>query len=218
MSKTVVFYVAHVDDEILGAGGLIPQILEQGHDIHIVYGTNGYIPQRDIDTRPYAEEAATVLGIDTDNIHFLGFNSGRFDEPSIREFNDRFYTLGLEPDLIFTHDQDDFHPDHHVINKSAKVVGRSIDREVRLATMEILSSSEYDQPAFDPNYYVDISGQIEPKIEAMGCVRSELNEWPHPRSEQGIRVKAKQRGMEVGHDLAEAFRIVRWFDWDEPLY
>lgn len=217
MSKTVVAYVAHVDDEILGAGGLLPRAVEAGHDVHVVYGTNGYIPQRDVDTVPFAEEAASVLGIPNDNLHFLGFNSGSFDEDSVREFNDRFYDLSLQPDLLLTHDPDDFHPDHARIYRSARTVGRSIDRQVRIATMEILSSSEYGDPPFAPNYYVDVSETIGRKVEAMCSVESELRNWPHPRSVEGIEVKAKHRGMEVGLECAEAFHLRRWFEWDEPL-
>jgi hypothetical protein len=65
--------------------------------------------------------------------------------------------------------------------------------------------------------YVRVSDTIDRKIEAMAEIDTELEDWPHPRSERGIRVKAQQRGMEVGMDHAEAFRVVRWFDWTEPL-
>ncbi len=218
MSRTVVAYVAHVDDEILGAGGLLARAADAGHEIHVVYGTTGYISQRDVDTQAFAKEAASILGIDPDNLHHLGFESGRFDDPSIWEFNDRFYDLELEPDLLLTHDPDDFHPDHAKIHQSARTVGRSIDRQVRLATMEILSSSEYGDPPFAPNYFVDISTSIDRKVEAMAAVESELRDWPHPRSRNGIEVKAQQRGMEVGLEYAEAYRVHRWFEWDEPLF
>lgn len=104
-----------------------------------------------------------------------------------------------------------------MVFESAMVVGRSIDRQIGIMTCEVLSSAEWNDVSYEPNFYVDISDTLEKKVEAMHEIDTEIEEWPHPRSEKGIRVKAQQRGMEVGLNYAEAFRIVRWFDWDEPL-
>jgi LmbE family N-acetylglucosaminyl deacetylase len=97
------------------------------------------------------------------------------------------------------------------------VVGRSIEKPVGIATLEVLSSSEWGPEPFAPNFYTDVSETIDQKVEAMRKIESEVEEWPHPRSVEGIRTKARQRGMEVGYDHAEAFNIVRWFDFGESL-
>lgn len=214
----VVLYLSHVDDDILGAGGLIPQMAEAGHEVHVVYVTDGLLhPPKDVDNRPKAKRAAKILGLDTDNIYFLGFQNQRFDDNALIDLNKKFEDLNLEPDLIITNEKTDVNQDHRMVFESAMVVGRSINRQVGIIACEILSSSEWNDVSFSPNFYVDIGDTIDAKIEAMHEIDTELEEWPHPRSERGIRTKARQRGMEVGVDYAEAYRIIRWFDFDEPL-
>lgn len=214
----IVIYVSHVDDDVLGAGGLVPQMVEVGHDIHVVYVTDGLLhPPKDIDNRPKARRAAEILGIPEGNVHFLGFQNQRFDDHALIDLNKGFEELALEPDLIITNERTDVNQDHRMVFESAMIVGRSIDRQIGIMTCEILSSSEWNDRPFSPNFYVDISDTIDQKIDAMREIETEFEEWPHPRSAEGIRTKARQRGMEVGVDSAEAFRIVRWFDFDEPL-
>lgn len=214
----VAIYVSHVDDDILGAGGLVPQMVECGHEVHVVYLTDGLLhPPKDVDNRPKAKRAAEILGLDRENVHFLGFPNQRFDDDALIDLNKQFEELDLAPDLIVTNAKTDVNQDHRMAFESAMIVGRSIDRQVGIMTCEVQGSSEWNDEPFDPNFYVDISGTLDAKIDAMLEIDTELEEWPHPRSERGMRVKARQRGMEVGLDYAEAFRIVRWFDWDEPL-
>lgn len=214
----VVLYLSHVDDDILGAGGLIPKMNAAGHEVYVVYVTDGLLhPPKDIDNRPKAKHAGEKLGLKTENIFFLGFQNQRFDEHALIDINKKFEELSLEPDVIITNEKTDVNQDHRTVFESAMIVGRSIDRQIGIMTCEILSSSEWNDVSFTPNFYVDISDTLEAKIDAMQEIDTEIEEWPHPRSEQGIRTKARQRGMEVGTDYAEAFRIVRWFDFEEPL-
>ena len=43
----------------------------------------------------------------------------------------------------------------------------------------------------------------------MNCYVSELCEFPHPRSLQGMDALSKTRGMTVGMQRAEAFMLIR---------
>lgn len=214
----IVIYVSHVDDEILGAGGLIAQMVEAEHDVHVVYATDASSPRTSgFDKRPQAEAATEVLGLSPNSLHFLGITEMEFDDVPLIELNRRFDALDLEPDIVITNSKHDVNQDHNQVFESARVIGRSIDRQIGILTCEIISSAEWGDVPFDPSFYVDISETVEQKVEAMCEVDTELREWPHPRSPKGIRTKAQQRGMEVGYEYAEAYRVVRWFDFDEPL-
>jgi LmbE family N-acetylglucosaminyl deacetylase len=216
----VVIYVCHVDDGILGCGGTIPQMIEAGHEVNVVYITKDYNYHPDKnnnDNRAEATNGLGVLDVPEENIHFLEFPTMKLDTTPIIDVNIAFEELGLEPDVILTLDPNDVNQDHWTAHRSAMIVGRSIDRQIGIATMEVLSSSEWGEGEFEPNFYVDISETIDQKVEAMSHIESEFEEWPHPRSAKGIRTKAQQRGMEVGLDYAEGLRLVRWFDFDEDL-
>lgn len=80
----------HIDDEILGSGGLIQQALKNNADIKVVYVTNGddnlasvipkdkiYNPNDFIDLGKKrmleAQNATTILGLNFQNLIFLGY-------------------------------------------------------------------------------------------------------------------------------------------------
>jgi len=215
----IVIYICHVDDGVLGCGGTVPKLRAAGHEVDVVYITKdyNYHPDKNYDNREEAQDALGVLGVPPENIHFLDFPTMKLDTTATIDINIAFEELGLKPDIILTLDPDDVNQDHWSAYESAMVVGRSIDRQIGIATMEVLSSSEWGEGAFEPNFYTDVSGTIDDKITALQQIESEFESWPHPRSEKGIRTKAQQRGMEVGLNYAEAFRLVRWFEFDEPL-
>ena len=79
---------------------------------------------------------------------------------------------------------------------------------------ETLSSTEWNfdysvQPAFSPNVYVDITEYYEKKEAAMKCYVSELCQYPHPRSLEGMDVLSRTRGIAAGMKRAEAFMLIR---------
>ena len=72
------------------------------------------------------------------------------------------------------------------------------------------SSTEWAFPrTFVPDTWVDISGVLDRKIDAMACYESEMRDYPHPRSAQALRNKAHAWGNQCCLDAAEVFMTVR---------
>jgi len=65
------------------------------------------------------------------------------------------------------------------------------------------------EAAFVPNCYVDIGSYCERKIDALGCYKTEMREFPHPRSVESVRLLIQRRGVESGFPAAEAFLLLR---------
>ena len=64
--------------------------------------------------------------------------------------------------------------------------------------------------SFSPNVFQQVNqDQLECKVKAMQMYRSELRDYPHPRSLDGIRISAQNWGMKSGVQFAEAFQILR---------
>jgi LmbE family N-acetylglucosaminyl deacetylase len=83
----------------------------------------------------------------------------------------------------------------------------------RLLSYEVASSTEWQPagsaPAFQPNWFVDISDQWERKREALVAYSSEMRDWPHARSLEAVEHLARWRGAQVGVQAAEAFCLLR---------
>ncbi len=207
----VVAYLAHADDEVLGCGGLLAKLSAQGHRVSVVLATDGMVKRDDTsDNAAAAPHAAKILGVK--DLFFLGFPDQRFDQFPLIEFNLAFDNLGLEPDLLITHSDHDVNYDHTIVSRSASVIGRPLQKKTKLIVCETLSSTEWGSRPFAASLYVDISEFLSKKIEAMRVYEKELRPYPHPRSLEGIEIKAKQRGLEVGCAAAEAYQVVRWFE------
>ena len=60
-----------------------------------------------------------------------------------------------------------------------------------------------------PNVYEEVSTEFNFKIKAFKMYKSEIKNFPHPRSLQSIESLAVQRGVESNKKKAEAFRLIR---------
>lgn len=201
--------VAHADDETLGAGGLIRCLVKDDWLVNVVVLSDGRITVREEiqDNRSDAAAACAVLGVEQPR--FLGFPDQHFDGLPVADLANAVAGLGLDPDLIVTHVETDLNRDHRIACEIAKIVGRPKRKPVCLVGCEVPNTSFWGGAPFPSNYYVDISEEIDTKIEAFSCYRNELQEYPHPWSKEGLKLLAQYHGMQAGFAYAEAFKIIR---------
>jgi len=77
-------------------------------------------------------------------------------------------------------------------------------------SFEIPSSTEWSYPlSFSPNVFYNISETMNIKLKALEEYKSEVKEYPHPRSLEAVELTAKNWGIKVGVNYAEAFKCVR---------
>ena len=78
---------------------------------------------------------------------------------------------------------------------------------------EIASSTEWQEPMkhnqFTPNWFVGIGKYWNIKKQALEIYRTEMREWPHPRSISAIEKLNGWRGAQTGQEMAEAFSLTR---------
>jgi N-acetylglucosamine malate deacetylase 1 len=209
MMKAMIL-VAHADDETLGAGGLIQKLVGLHWEISVVILSDGKITVRGSvqDNRDDAATACRRLGLEKPPV-FLDFPDQKFDAVPIADLAGAVMTLGLEPDLIVTHVDTDLNLDHRLTCDVAKIVGRPKRKPVAIIGCEIPGTSFWNGQIFPANYFVDISNEIERKIETFAAYRNELQLYPHPWSKEGLRLLAQYHGMQCGCPYAEAFHIIR---------
>ena len=62
------------------------------------------------------------------------------------------------------------------------------------------------------NYYLT-KKDVDQKVKAMEKYTTEQQDFPHPRSSEGIYTLAKFRGMQMNSEYAEAFCLIREFSF-----
>ncbi len=215
---TVLVVAAHMDDEALGCGGAIARHAANGDEVHACYmtdsSTSQYVGDDSKLSAKYeqAKEVADILGLS--QLHHLDFPDMRLDSVPIPDLASGVaeVTRAIAPEIVYTHHPGDRNKDHSLTYEATLVAARPYPGQTirRVLTYEVLSSTEWGEQhlPFIPNCFVEIGDWIEAKIRAMGCYVDELRDPPHPRSLEGIRIHARDRGMSAGLEYAEAFCIV----------
>ncbi|CAN5369088.1 PIG-L family deacetylase [soil metagenome] len=221
----VLVVVAHPDDEVLGCGGSIARWVAAGRPVHVLILADGEASrgdpkgpstERSILTRQDAARRANqILGVGS--VNFAGLPDNRLDQESMLEIArivERAVNA-VRPETIVTHFHGDLNVDHRVAQQAVAVAARpqpnSRVRDVLL--FETLSSTEWQiagqASTFLPTWFVDISGHLDTKLRAMEAYRTELRDFPHPRSLQAIAALAQLRGATAGVPAAEGFVLGR---------
>jgi LmbE family N-acetylglucosaminyl deacetylase len=215
---------AHPDDEVLGCGGTLARAAREGHVVSIVIVGEGvtsrHARREDADPlalqslRRSAEAAADVLG--AKEVVLLGLPDNRFDGLPLLEIVHPLEELmaRFRPELIYTHSGSDLNIDHAIVNRAVVTATRplpgSLVREV--LAFEIASSTEWgfheQANRFHPRIFVDVSGTLETKLDALRCYAGEMRPFPHPRSREALMALAQWRGSTAGLPAAEAFELI----------
>ena len=215
----VLFVSAHMDDEVLGAGGTIARHSANGDSVTVCVVCKRAYDHRFDDALIQEEKnacarAARILGYE--DLRFLDLRDELLDERLIDVIIPlEAQVMELKPSVVYTHHRGDSNQDHRAVFQASMIACRplSAHKIQRLLSYEVPSSTDIAPPfpeyAFQPNFYVNIESFLDKKILAMKQYERELRDFPHPRSTQGIEVTARKRGMEIGLNAAEAFTIIR---------
>lgn len=215
----VLVVAAHPDDEVMGAGGTIAKHVRQKDHVYLCIVTKAYTPDwsEEIikEKRKEVVRASHILGVR--KTYFCDLPTVMLDTLPQKELNKKVSEVVNEvrPDIVYTTHRGDINSDHRLVFEATMVAVRPACKNLisRVLSYELLSSTDWAPPfperAFMPNVYVDISKTLETKIKAMSVYKTELREYPHPRSIEAIAIQAKRRGMDIQVKAAEAFMLMR---------
>lgn len=225
MSDRVLVVAAHPDDEVLGVGGTVAIRASKGDDVFALILGEGQTSRwehrkdtpQDVLENLHKDTLASAEIIGFKDVFFEKFPDNRFDDAMLLDITKVVERVVDEivPQVIYTHHGGDLNVDHRLTHQAVltatRPIGRNAVRDVY--TFETLSSTEWnmsnESQAFIPNVFVDISTTINRKCRAMEYYKTELCDFPHPRSIEGILALSRYRGSAAGMEYAEAFRLVR---------
>ena len=216
MNKILVV-VAHPDDEVLGCGATIAKHTKNGDKVQVVFVADGS-SSRESQEGERNLPAIEVMGIlGCEQPIFLDFLDNQLDTISLLEVVKEIEKIinDFQPNIVYTHHFGDLNIDHQITHKSVITACRPQPNFCvkEIYSFETLSATHWQSSsmagAFNPNYFVDVSGFIKQKIKALQCYDNEMRDHPHARSYETVKSLSNFRGSAVGVHDAEAFIVER---------
>ena len=212
---------AHPDDIELACSGTLAKCVKRGDTVivcHVSSGNLGHVvitpDELQIIRANEAKSAGNLAGIE---VIWGGFHDLDIYDNN-KEARDKIVDIikYANPDFIITHSPEDYMPDH-------TAVSRLVFDASFTATLPNYKT-KYNKPAklvpiyymdticgvnFNPTEYVDISEEINLKLEMLECHKSQL-EWMREHDNidfaDMVRTCSKYRGYQCGVEYAEGFR------------
>lgn len=221
MNKTVVVFAPHQDDECIGCGGFIADLVMQGAHVIVAFGTiiaeNSQYRKYHTQTKEYIEYtgadrlretmgAKNALGYHSIEILYPSDNHHRLDFMPLAELLKAMEAVvkKYNPSVILFPAKSS-NQDHEAMNRACHSLIRP----------QFFTGSAYEyevqgETDFKPDTYFMLSKYcLESKLKAFDAYKTQHSGDMHPISHVGIQNKLRHRGYECGMEYAEAYKTVR---------
>lgn len=209
----------HPDDEILGCGGTLLRRKAEGAELGWLIVTSMSVQsgwERAVVERRDAEIARVTQAVGFSRVFKLGLPPAQLDRVPMSDLVAAVSAVFEEfkPEEVYLPHREDVHTDHRIVFDAAAACSKwfRYPSVRRVLTYETLSETEFGLSSggtFSPNFFVDVSGYLDRKLDIMAIYESEVGEFPFPRSLEAIRALAALRGAASGFRAAEAFQLLR---------
>jgi len=199
--SNILVLAPHPGDDVLGCGGTIILHRQYGHDVNILYLTNGEkgVPGTNQNKafeirKQEAIRASQFLQVDEKNLHFLHLPDGDLINHSGSNYEFRHILEKVNPDVIYLPSFVEKHRDLYATNVLLK---NNLIQSCQIGAYEIWTPHT-------PNRLVNITPVMEEKRAAMREHDSQLHELDY--LEASIGLNRYRAGMySVAIQYAEAF-------------
>ncbi len=226
----------HLDDEVLGCGGLIKRVKDAGGKVYVLFltvgDTNDYreegasAPIRSVSTgkerMKEIEDVAKFLKYDDYRIAFSGNKYHlRLDmTPQLelmKELENGPLSLNkIKPTIVATPHLSDYNQDHRATTMALFAAARPAPEDTKPLQRVILgyesvpTAGWWDVSGRLMNFHIPLTNkELDAKMHALKLYRSQVRTGNHPRSPESIKKMAYSRGIEAGAKAAEAFYTYR---------
>lgn len=206
--RKVVIFAAHPDDEVLGCGGTMINLIRRGTEVHVVYLTSG--DSRTEDREIESTAVCQLLGVSSHSFLRLNKNGLGVSEASLSAVLKILNKI--KPDAVFvSHDQDgDF--DHMM---AYQIVMGAYWRHNEAVDVKhkarALIMYEIHKPMQSYSVIEDISSVIDQKMAAMRLYKTQIANSHIDYAIQGLNC---YRGLaHQGYKYAEVFQLRKVTDF-----
>ena len=218
MKLDILVFGAHPDDVELGCAGTILKHIKQGLKVGIIDLTNGELGTRGTSLTRNSEtkKATKVLGVHIREN--MDFKDGFFENNESNRIDLIKKIRKYQPEIVITNAPSDRHPDH------GRASNLTLD-SCFLSGLEKIDTSQkvwrpkhiYHYIQFNnilPDFVVDISNEMDKKIESVLCYKTQFYNPNSDESEtiisskdflESIKYRAKDLGRQSNCKYAEGF-------------
>lgn len=207
------FVVAHCDDELLGCGATLLDLIDTGNNVSVVCMTME-APTREDPIANIMKSIHQKIGVKKTFIYpAKALELETYPRLDCVEFIENAI-LDTRADCVFTHYKHDLHPDHRrvyeLVMEAIRLPQRSPSKEInniqQLLSFEVPCSTAWSDVSFNADCFFEISQcNLYRKINLVRAYDNVLRNSPHPRSVSNIIALAKYRGSQCGCLYAESF-------------
>ncbi|MBN1422066.1 MAG: PIG-L family deacetylase [Planctomycetes bacterium] len=229
LAKQRVLVIApHADDEVIGAGGLMARVKAAGGEVFVQVLSVGDLHHYDGGGEPISagvrarelDAAMKQLGVDDyeilledSEVHLRLDRIPRRDLVNLFEREGRLAIDHIRPTAIVL-PAPSFNQDHEAVYKAGLTACRphleTLKPFQRIVLIADSPQLAWGTGALRPNFYVDITGFLEAKLDAFRCHASQQRPSPHQGAVDSLRLLAETRGREISVAAAEAFECLRF--------
>lgn len=217
----IICVAAHPDDTELLCAGTLALYAKNGHDVTIAAFTDGSIGDLSVEPKKLAamreeeaRNAAAVIGAS-----FIW--GGITDELAYTDLESRHRMIDIlreaDPDIIFTHSPNDYHPDHRYVGqlvfdsyfqKGLPFMPGQKKSACRFAHAQLYYMDTLCGIGFQPTEYVDTTETFAFKKQMLLCHKSQfvaMEDLANTNMLDMIEIQSRFRGMAAGCKYAEGF-------------
>ncbi len=218
--KRVLVLSPHADDDVIGCGGLMKKIINNGGEVYVVVTAIGDINFYHLGRVVTKEErkaelakALTYLGV-TEYFTLFDDYESLMDTMPIRNVITSFEKIigRLKPSAVLL-PYPSFHQDHKIVFNAGFAAVRP--SPYNHDYLRLVAGYEYpfvfwnNESINGGSLYLDITAELEDKLKAFKYHQSQVREKKHLISSETVALWAEKRGLECGADYAEMFYILR---------
>lgn len=227
--QTLLVIAPHPDDEVVGCGGLIKRIKDEGGKVYVLYLTVG-------DTKDFSKKGmsfakdrekeirsvARFLKFDDYHLAFKGndyhLKLDLLGQKKLMDMIERESPLALEkirPTIVAFPSINSYNQDHRIAASATHASLRPANNSDKHFVKMVLA---YEEPADlwtldineTPNFFVKLKKEdLDTKIKAMNLYASQARTGYNTRSKETLQSLAYLRGSQSGEGIAEAFVSLR---------
>lgn len=203
--------VAHPDDEVIGCGGTLSKLSEQGHVVRVLLAVRRNDP-RGVSHWNELEDAfrSSCAHLGVHAVVAEELVDERSLEAGVHQLHDLILPEVERADTIFTHWPGDCNQVHGSVGRAVEIATRPFRRRKNVYLFEVSTSTEQGFfPSFVPNMWSVLEERhVSRKCEAMSFYSTELAAG---RTPEALSRRMQARGDDIGAHAAEAFHIARLF-------